>query len=536
MLDTVRTAALCAAVTLLLTACKAKPAAQSHTSGNQEAAQLVEARVKDAISLDPAQATDGLSLNITSEIFENLVHFKPGTFQVEPQIAQSWHMMPDGRHWTFKLKHGLRFSDGMPLDARAVKFNFDRWRLVRNPYHGNSVYSYYADMFGGFPGNIIDVKVEGPAQVSFVLKRPQGPFLRNIAMPSFAIGSPAAIRNDIGAYALKPTGSGPYMIAEWIKDDHITLQANPYYAGAKPAYGSVVVRDIPDPATSVLSLQKGDVDILTDPRPDDAKTLGKQKGITIYEQPSNNSAYIAMNVEKKPFDDLRVRQAVAYAMNVSAIVRGFYTKGAVVADNWTPPGMLGENPNLKAYPYNPARARALLDKAGLGHGFATQLYYPTAPRPYMPEPQRIAEAIQADLKQVGIEVTLQPLEFGVFLQKVQNGEHPMCLIGWTGDNGDPDNFLYPLLDQDSAHKPNAQNYAFWRDPNFHRLMEEGQTTIDERRRAKIYAQANALIHDQVPAIPIVHTTVPVAFKSSIAGFIPRPDSIINFELLRRGHE
>lgn len=518
---------LCAMLMLLPTAC-----GSGGDSAKGAATQLVEARVKDAVSLDPAQAVDGLSLNITSEIFENLVRFKPGTFIVEPQIARSWHMTPDGKRWTFSLRRGLKFSDGTPLDARAVKFNFDRWRLIDNPYHKNGVYAYYADMFGGFPGNIVDVIAETPTRISFVLKRPQGPFLRNIAMPSFGIGSPSAIRNDSEEYALKPTGSGPYAITEWVKDDHITLQTNSRYAGAKPAYTSIVIRDIPDPATSVLSLQKGDVDILTDPRPDDAATLAKQRGITIYRQPSNNNSYVAMNLEKKPFDNLKVRQAVAYAIDVPAIVRGFYASGAQIANNWTPPGMLGENPSVKAYPYDPVKAKTLLKQAGLARGFATQLFYTTAPRPYMPEPQRIAEALQADLKKVAIDVNLEPLEWGVFLQKIQNGEHPMCLIGWTGDNGDPDNFFYPLLDQDSAHKPNAQNYAFWRNRDFHTLMVEGQTSIDENKRARIYQRANALVHDQVPAIPIVHTTVPVALRSSIADFVPRPDSIINFELLK----
>lgn len=525
-----------ALLVVLMSACSTGYSTSATSSGSPAngATQLVEARVKDAVSLDPATAVDGLSLNITSEIFENLVRFKPGSFQVEPQIARSWRMTSSGKRWTFSLRPGLKFSDGTPLDAQAVKFNFDRWRLVGNPYHRNGVYAYYADMFGGFPGNIADVIVEDPADVAFVLKRPQGPFLRNIAMPSFAIGSPAAIRNDSDAYALKPIGSGPYAVAEWVKDDHITLQANPRFAGSKPAYTSVVIRDIPDPATSVLSLQKGDVDVLTDPRPDDAAALSKQRGITIYHQPSNNNSYLAMNMEKKPFDNLKVRQAVAYAINIPAIVKGFYSSGAVVADNWTPARMLGQNPNVKAYSYDPLKAKALLKEAGIDGDFVTQLYYPTAPRPYMPEPQRIAEAIQADLKKVGIEVTLQPFEFGVFLQKVQNGEHAMCLIGWTGDNGDPDNFFYPLLDQDSAHKPNAQNYAFWRDPNFHQLMVDGQTSIDERVRAAIYRRANAMVHDLVPAIPIVHTTVPVALRSSIGGYIPRPDSIINFELLKPG--
>jgi peptide/nickel transport system substrate-binding protein len=365
-----------------------------------------------------------------------------------------------------------------------------------------------------------------------VLKAPSGPFLRNLAMPSFGIGSPAAIAKDPDAFRRQPVASGPYLVADWAKDDHITLQANPGYAGPKPAYATVIIRDIPDQATSVLSLQKGDIDGLTDPRPEDAKRLAGQRGITIYQQPSNNNSYIAFNTEKKPFDNLLVRRGLAYALDIPAIVKGFYSSGAQVANNWTPPGMLGDNPTVRAYPHDPAKAKALLAQAGFPHGFSTQLYYGTRPRPYMPEPQRVAEAIQAELRAVGVQVTLQPFEWGVYLSKIRSGEHPMCLIGWSGDNGDPDNFFYPLLDQDSAIKPNAQNYSFWRDPTFHRLMLAGQRTSAERERRRLYMRANALVHDQAPAVPLVHTTVPFAMKSTVGGVIPRPDTRLQFELMK----
>jgi peptide/nickel transport system substrate-binding protein len=318
-------------------------------------------------------------------------------------------------------------------------------------------------------------------------------------------------------------GSGPYAVAEWVRDDHITLTANPSYNGslAKPAFGTVVIRDIPDQATSVLSIEKGDIQMLTDPRADDAKTLAQQKGIAIVNQPS-----------KKPFDKLGVRQAVAYAVDAAAIAKGLYAPGTIVAANWTPPGMLGENRALKPYVRDVARAKALLRAAGFPNGFSTDIYYPTAPRPYMPEPQRLAETLQAQLKDVGINVTLQPFEFAVFLSKVRNGEHPMCLIGWSGDNGDPDDFLYPLLDQDSAIKGTAQNYSFWRDPKFHALMLAGQSTLDETKRGRIYMEANAMVHDQVPAIPLVHTVVPIALSTSVTGFVPSPDTRYHFELIK----
>jgi peptide/nickel transport system substrate-binding protein len=505
----------------------------SNGTSSGQGKTLVVARVKDAVTLDPAQANDGLSLNLTQEVLWGLTRFRPGSFDVIPALAERWSSSPDGKTWTFTIRKGLQFSDGTPVDAAAVKFNFDRWRLVSDPNHHNDPYAYYATMFGGFPGVITNVQVKDPHTVAFTLSRSQAQFLHNVAMPSFAIGSPTAIRTDHDGFARRPVGYGPYTFTEWIKDDHITLQANPKWKdGPVPAYATIIVRDIPDQATSVLSMQSGDIDVLSDPRPDDAKNLAQNPKLAVYQEPSNNNSYIAMNMDKPPFDKLQVRQAVAYALNLDQIVAAFYSKGAVVADNWTPPGMMGENPAVKHYPFDPAKSKQLLAQAGVP-SINTQLFYPTAPRPYMPEPQRIAEAVQANLKAIGINATLVPLEWAVFLDRVHKGEHPMCLIGWSGDNGDPDNFMYALLDKDVANaKPNGQNYSFWRDEKFHQLMLAGQATTDEAKRAAIYRQANAMIHDQVPAVAIVHTTVPIVLKADIAGYVPAPSTAINFELLK----
>jgi len=518
-----------ALIVLALGAC----AGGGSSSGSPGAATLVMARVKDAVVLDPSHATDGLSLNTTNEVLQNLVAFKPGSFDVVGDVAQKWSSSADGKTWTFDLKPGLVFSDGTPLDAKAVKFNFDRWRLATNPAHGNFAYSYYADDFGGFPGAIADVQAPSATRVVITLGKPLGPFLRDIAEQAFGLGSPAAITSDPKAFEIKPVGSGPYMVDEWVRDDHITLVANPKWSGPKPFYPTVIIRDIPDQATSVLSIQKGDIDMLTDPRPDDAKALAAQQGIRIVQQPSNNVSYVAMHVEKKPFGDVRVRRAIAYALDAATMAKSLYSSGAVVADNWTPPGMLGENPAVKAYARDLAKSRSLLAAAGFPHGFSTTLSYSTAPRPYLPEPQRVAETIQAELAQAGIQVTLQPYEWGVFLDRIKHGQHEMCLIGWTGDNGDPDNFFYPLLDQDSAHTDGtAQNYSFWRDPAFHRLMLAGQATVDDAQRRSVYQQANAMVHDQVPAISLVHTTVPVVMRSGLAGFVPSPNTSYHFMLIK----
>lgn len=492
---------------------------------------LIVARVKDAVTLDPAQASDGMSLNVTREIVKGLVQFHPGTFDVDPAIAESWNVTDGGRRWTFVLKKGLTFSDGSPVDAAAVKFNFDRWRLISNPYHASYSYPYYESMFGGFPGLITAVSVAAPDRVVFTLARPFAPFLRDLAMPPFGIGSPTAIRGDLAGFAAHPVGWGPYVFSEWIKGDRVVLRANPSYP-VQSTYQTVVIRDIPDLNAGVQAMVDGTVDVLTDPGPDNADKLARTPGVTVYYQPANNNAYIGMNMDRHPFDKLAVREAVAYALDVRGIVKTYFPTGADVANNWTPAGMSGDNPSVKAYPLNDREARKLLASAGLRNGFHTELFYATIPRPYMPNPQGVAQEVAKQLHAVGIDAKLEPYDWSTFLDKTHNGEHTMVLAGWSGDNGDPDNFMYTLLDKDSARRPNALNYSFWRDEAYHQLMLEGQATSDPALRAAIYERANAMIHDQVPSIPIVHVTVPIAARTSIAGFVPNSDTSITFEYLR----
>jgi len=282
-------------------------AAGAGASGADSAPRLVMARVKDALDLDPAHAVESRSFNITNEVLQNLVAFKPGSFEIVGDAARSWSVSPDGKTWTFELVPGLAFSDGTPLDAAAVKFNFDRWRLPAHPAHGRFLYTYYSSDFGGFPGLIADVRAPSPTRVVIALTKPLGPFLRDIAEPSFAIGSPQAISADPVRFEREPVGSGPYTVAEWVKNDHITLRANPRYAGPKPGYGTVVVRAVPDPAAGVRLLRDGAIDMLTDAPPAAVAALRAQPGIAVAEQPSNNVSYLDLNVQRKPFGDVQRR-------------------------------------------------------------------------------------------------------------------------------------------------------------------------------------------------------------------------------------
>jgi peptide/nickel transport system substrate-binding protein len=495
---------------------------------------LVFGRNKDAVSLDPALATDGNSMNVARVTMEGLTTYKLGTFEVIPALATSWSSSADGTIWRFRLRHNVRFQDGTIFDAAAVKFNFDRWRLPNNPWHtalrGPFDYSYYESQFGGFPGAIRDVKVVAPDEVEIDLSRPMAPLLSDLAMPSFSISSPSAMKKEGENYFRAPVGTGPYYVAQWLKGDHITLKAFAGYWGQKPKIQTVILRDIPDAASSLLALEKGDIDGWEYPRPDDLAILAANKNLTIYHQPPNDVLFLAINTQKPPLTNVLVRRAINEAIDARSIVKSFFDPSASVATDFLPLAVW-PHPNQTSYPYDPADARRLLAEAGFPHGFATTLWYPTVPRPYDPEPQRVAEAIQADLRAVGIDARLEGLEWGPFLDKTGRGEHDLALTGWIGDNGDPDNFLYVILDKDGANTPGAQNLSFWRDDHFHALMLDGQRTTDRSRRAQDYLAALKLVHDEAPLVPIAHTAAPIVFKRTVLGYIANPDGSEPFQVM-----
>ncbi|HLW38359.1 MAG TPA: ABC transporter substrate-binding protein [Candidatus Eremiobacteraceae bacterium] len=515
------------ALTVLLAALSA-----GACSGNSGATNdtLVFGRNKDALNLDPALATDGLSLNVDHVIVEGLTRYKPGSFAVEPCLATSWSHSGDGTTWTFRLRRNVRFQDGSAFDAAAVKFNLDRWRLRGHPYHQWGAFVYYASVFGGFPGAIRDVAVKDPLTVTIVLAHPLAPLLAELAMPAFAISSPAAIAKYRSDYFRHPTGTGPYALLEWVKDDHITLQRYDGYWGDKAHIARVVIRDFPDAGVARLALQHGDIDGWEYPQADDVKLLQRDPNLRVHYRPANSLMYLALNTQHAPLNKVLVRQAIAQAIDRQTITREFFDPSATVATSMLPPAVWPDDP-APGYRFDPARARQLLALAGFPHGFQTRLWYMTAPRPYLPQPERVAEAIQSELRGVGIDAQLQGLEWGIFLQRTLDGEHDLTVAGWTGDNGDPDNFLYPTLDLDNAHPPNAYNFALWKNEDYHALMLAGQRAADKGERARIYLRALAIVRRETPVVPIAYTTGPIVFNKRVAGFEPAPDGAELFQYL-----
>jgi ABC-type transport system substrate-binding protein len=488
----------------------------------QRGGTLVFGRGGDSVGLDPASRTDGESFNVTDHIFDSLVAFKPGTTEVVASLATKWDVAADGLTYTFSLRPNVKFHDGTPVDADAVIFSFKRQMDPQHPaYAFASPYSYLSAM--GLDKLIKDVVKVDDHTVKFTLTKPSAPFLATLGMQAFAIVSPTAVMKSKQDFARNPVGSGPFKFVRWEKNQKIVLAANPDYWEGKPYIDTLIFRAIPDNDTRLQEMMAGNLHVMDNPNNNHIKTLEQRLGkqVKFAKLPGLNVGYLAMNQEKKPFDNLKVRQAIAHAINKLAIVDSVYAGNAQVAKNPMPPTLWGYNDAVKDYDYDPAKAKRLLKEAGYPNGFETDLWAMPVARPYMPDGRKVAEAIQGDLAKIGITVKIVSYDWGTYLKRTSEGDHDMALLGWTGDIGDPDNFLYVLLDKDNAVKP-AQNICFYKSDKLHDLLAKAQVETDQKKREALYKEAQVVIHADAPMVPLAHSVDIVPLKPVVENFIMDP--------------
>ncbi|MBI2569864.1 MAG: ABC transporter substrate-binding protein [Candidatus Schekmanbacteria bacterium] len=503
--------------------CGSQPHGESSTTRATSAAQrkvFVYGGGGDAVGLDPAREDDGESFKVCDNIYDTLVQYAEETTEIEPGLAESWEISADGLTYTFHLRKAVQFHDGAPLNANAVVFSFRRQGDAAHPFHHvGGPYKYWGNM--NMSRIIASIDALDELTVRFTLTVAEAPFLADLAMSFASIVSPAAVEKWGAEFSRHPVGTGPFQFVEWVKDDRIVLDANPSYWGGRPKLDRIVFRAIPDSAARYLELRTGTLSGMDFPNPDDLPKIRADASLQVLEQPGMNVGYLAMNTQKSPFDDVRVRRAVNFAVNKQAIVDHLYAGMGMVANGPLPPGMIGYAADIRGYDYDLETARKLLAEAGKADGFATTLWAMPVPRPYMPNGMRVAQAVQADLAKVGIRAEIVTYEWGTYLDKTDHGEHDMALLGWSGDNGDPDNFLYVLLDQDAAVPP-ATNIAFFKNATAHELLVAAKRKTDPRERAELYRQAQKIIHDEAPWVPLAHAVQVAVLRAEVSGFKLHP--------------
>jgi len=470
--------------------------------------------------MDPPQITDLNSTRVIKRMFEGLTAQELGSYKIVPGLAQSWDISKDGLTYTFKLRPNVKFHDGTPLTAEAVRFCFERQMNDKGPYYATGTYPYVK----GFLGNVAGVEVVDALTVQIKLKAPLTPFLQYLAHHSLYIYSPEALKKFGKDIVKNPVGTGPFKLETWEPGVKVVLARNDQYWGGAPKIRQAIYVPIIEAQARLAAIKTGEIDLTMDVPPDSLAELRKDPDVVVAETNSSAVWYIALNTRHPILKDRRVRQALNYAVNKDAIIRDILKGTAIVARGPMSPvyGPYYEE-NLQKYPHDPEKARALLKEAGHAGGFEITFMVPESGSG-MQSPVEMATVIQANLAQVGVRAKIQTMEWGAYLKKYLEAPD-MAEMSWNPSIGDPDHMMYMLLSSDRF--PPAFNAGFYHNEKVDDLLRKGRTTIDDKARVPLYKEAQRLVVEDAPWIFVDHGKQVIIHRKRVQGFKLHP----NFDLV-----
>ncbi|WP_062481038.1 ABC transporter substrate-binding protein [Variovorax boronicumulans] len=478
----------------------------------------------------PGMNTTGTSFDVTTQVYNTIVEFERGGTKVMPGLAEKWDISADGTVYTFHLRKGVKwhttsksFKPTRDFNADDFIFMLERQWKESDPFFKvtSQNHSYFNDM--GMPKLLKSVDRIDDHTVKITLNQAEAPFLANLAMQyagiqskEYAIamlkaGTPEKVDQD-------PVGTGPFYLVQYQKDAIIRFKAFPQYWGGKAKIDDLVFAITPDASVRWAKLQKGECHVMPYPNPADLDAIRKDPNVQVLEQPGLNVGYLSYNTTKKPFDDVRVRKAINMAINKKAIIDGVYLTTGVAAKNPIPPTLWSYNDAVKDDPYDPEAAKKLLAQAGFPDGFSTDLWAMPVQRPYNPNAKRIAELIQADLAKINVKAEIKSFEWGEYRKRLQAGEHQMGMLGWTGDNGDPDNFMYTLLGCASAKSASGSNISKFCYQPYEDLVVKAKSATKQSERDALYKKAQVIFKEQAPWFTIAHAVQLKPVRKEVVDF------------------
>jgi peptide/nickel transport system substrate-binding protein len=466
---------------------------------------------------------DANSNTVAYQVLENLVFVDLETNELVPGLATNWSANEDSTVWTFELREGVEFHDGIPFDAEAVVFNIRRWNDPEFEFgfrDQGKTFVPWTWSFGGFKGEegalLSGVKAIDEHTVEITLNEPLS-FLPAVMSSSYlGMHSPKAIREAGIKYGTPwgVVGTGPFEFEEWKEGAHVELTRNDEYWGEPAAAERLIFLGIEEPTARLAQLKAGTLDIALNLSSDDLESIMADPQLEpALAEVNLNVGYLAFHQENEPFDDPRVRKAVAYAVDQEAIVEAFYGGLGTVATQFVPPTLWGRAEGIEGYGYDPERAKELLAEAGYPEGFDTELWYMPVSRPYFPAPQPIAETIASFLADVGIRAELKSEDWGTYLSDYNTGKMPMYMLGWIAEFPDPDNFLYTLFSM-------APSALGWEDPRVMELLTSARRSSSREERQQLYAELARLLNEEMVQLPFAHNRVVNAQRKVVEGFVP----------------
>ncbi|WP_028401360.1 glutathione ABC transporter substrate-binding protein [Ectobacillus panaciterrae] len=490
---------LCFAFILIVTSCSTGSNPTSGTKKETKQAKqggtLVVARQSDATKLDPQFITDIPSANVIyQKVYETLVT-PDKDMRPQPLLATEWKQA-DNTTWEFKLRKGVKFQDGADLNAEAVKKTFER---LLDPKTGSPQREKFA--------MIKEIKAIDDYTVQFILSYPYAPLLSILGSNEGSILSPKALQEDSSKLAQHPVGTGPYVFDSWKSGEEIVLKKNPEYWGKKPNIDKVVFKVVPEDATRIAMVETGEASITDQVPVTEIARIESSSTMKLYRTEGLAVEYVGFNVTKKPFDNVKVRQAISHAIERKSIIKGVYNNVGKLANSAMSSKVFGYSENVKPYNYDVNEAKKLLKEAGYENGLDLTLI--TSDRK---ERINMAEVIQSQLKGIGVNVKVQVLEYGAYIDAINNGKDDLFIGGWGNATGDGDYNQYNLFH--SASRGPAGNSFFYNNPKADSLIEAARREQDEKKRQKLYEEVMQLEMQDAVYIPIrVYEHLAVSNKS-----------------------
>src|SRR5690625_1318910 len=467
-------------------------------------------------SMDAHQLSDYNTSRTAMELYDQLVRFKDGSTELEPGLAEKWDVSEDGLEYTFYLRNDVTFHDGTPFNAEAVKFSIDRQIDEDHPFHDTGQYPYADFTFG----MVDSVEVVDEYEVKITLTEPFAPFLSNMAMHSASIVSPSAVEEFGDDFTANAVGTGPYKLVKWDPGVEVILEKNEDYFKGAPSIDKLIFKPITESETRLAELEVGNLDLIVNVPPDNLQYLREDDRVQVLEEPSMHVWWTAFNTQIEPFDDVRVRQAFNYAINKESIIENILQGTGELANSPLPPIVWGHNPNVDNYPYDPEKAKELLEEAGYGDGLSITYSIPESGSG-MQQPQAMATAIQADLAEVGVDAKIETVEWGTYIDEVfvpvEESTMEMHQMSWIGDNGDPDNFLYILLSGEQW--PTAGfNDSYYQNDEVDELLAKARVTKDKGERTEMYERVQEIVMEEAPWIVLDHEKQTIVTSSRLKNF------------------